>query len=291
MQDPALSVFDFLFLSMITGKQLKVSGPGSANLEERAEEIEVQQFSEKLKKETELYNMYKRQLQVSQAQTRRQKREDNQTQEKTITDFSDSWCSTYCPVGKLSEDGVIPYICDCLTTLCEKAEISKDKVLVIFLVRFDQLGQKYHANLTATVCILSDFINQEPAKAGAVVLAPNTGKDDAYNEWAIDEAIGEVETLLREDTYAFRVRRGSVDLDEESLGGSRSQRSGICPIWRVQSSERDPHNPNPKKVKYLSELEPSFMFKRGCAEQHLKVLPSTDYVNPCAALVRQVQML
>ena len=122
-----------------------------------------------------------------------------------------------------------------------------------------------------------------------MVLAPNTGKDDAYNEWAIDEAIGEVETLLREDTYAFRVRRGSVDLDEESLGGSRSQRSGICPIWRVQSSEKDPHNPNPKRVKYLSELEPSFMFKRGRAEQDLKVLPSMDYVNPCAALVRQAQ--
>ena len=76
MQDPALSVFDFLFLSMITGKQLKVSGPGSATLDERAEEIEVQQFSEKLKKETELYIMYKRQLQISQAQTRRQKCDD-----------------------------------------------------------------------------------------------------------------------------------------------------------------------------------------------------------------------
>ena len=64
---------DFRFLSMITGKQLKVSGPGSATLEERAEEIEVQQFSGKLKGETELYIMYKRQLQISQAQTRRQK--------------------------------------------------------------------------------------------------------------------------------------------------------------------------------------------------------------------------
>ena len=63
------------------------------------------------------------------------------------------------------------------------------------------------------------FSSGEPAKAGAVVLAPNTGNDDAYNEWATDEAIGEVETLLCEDTYAFRVRRGSVDLDEESLGG------------------------------------------------------------------------
>merc|ERR1712026_569445 len=107
--------------------------------------------------------MYKRQLQISQAQTRRQKREDSQTQEKLITDFSDSWCSICCPVGQLSEDGVIPYICDCLTTMCEKAQVSKDKVFVIFLVRFDQLGQKYHANLNATVRILSDFINTQPA--------------------------------------------------------------------------------------------------------------------------------
>ena len=81
-------------------------------------------------------------------------------------------------MSKLSEDGVIPYICDCLTTMCEKAELAKDKVTVIFVVRFDQLGQKYHTNLNATVRILSDFINQEPAKSGALVLAPNIGKDD-----------------------------------------------------------------------------------------------------------------
>ena len=64
-------------------------------------------------------------------------------------------------VGKLSEDGVIPYICHCLTTMCQKVEISKDKVFVIFL------GQKYHANLNANVRILPDFINQEPTKASA----------------------------------------------------------------------------------------------------------------------------
>ena len=289
MQDPALTVHDFRFLSMVTGKQLKVPGPGSLSLEERAEDIEVMQFKEKLTSETEKWVMYKRQLDIWQAATRKQKREDNQAQETQITKFADTWCSTYMPVSKLSEDGVIPYICECLTTMCEKAEISKERVFVIFLARFDQLGQKYHTNLNSTVRILSDFINQEPAKSGALVLAPNTGKDDAYNELAIDEAMEEVEKLLREDTYSFRVRRGSVDLEEESLGGPRSKRPGFCTIWRVQSDEKDPQNPNPKKVKYLSELEPSFMFKRGRAEQDLKVLANTDYVNPCAALVRQSQ--
>ena len=111
-----------------------------------------------------------------------------------------------------------------------------------------------------------------------MVLAPNTGQ---------------VDTLLREDTYSFWVHRGSVVLDEESLGGPRSKRPGFCTVWRVQSSDKDPQNPNPRKVKYLSELEPSFMFKRRCAEQDLKVLPSTDYVNPCAALCdkRKVQIV
>ena len=289
MQDPALTVHDFRFLSMITGKQFKVPGPESATLEERAEEIEVQQFKQKLTSEADKFVMYRRQFDIWQAATRKQRTDDNKDQEKLIQKFADTWCSTYFPVSKLSEDGVIPYICECLTTVCEKAELSKERMFVIFLVRFDQLGQKYHTNLASAVRIISDFISQEPAKAGALVLAPNTGKDDVYNELAIDEAVEEVEDLLRVDTYSLRVRRGIVDLDEESLGGPRSKRPGFCTIWRVQSDEKDPQNPKPQKVKYVSELEPSYMFKRGRAEKDLKVLAHMDHVNPCAALVRQSQ--
>ena len=150
MQDPALSVFDFLFLSMITGKQLKVSGPRSAT-----------------PRETELYIMY-------QPRTR---------ESKCLGASPQHW-----PSGHTS-------------------------------------ARRYLFGST-----------------------------------------------------------GGVVLDEEFLGGPRSKRPRFCTVWRVQSSDKDPQNPNPRKVKYLSELEPSFMFKCRCAEQDLKVLPSTVYVNPCAML-------
>ena len=68
----------------------------------------------------------------------------------------------------------------------------------------------YHTNLHATIRLLSDFISQEPVKASAVVIAPNTGNDDTYNERAIEEAIQEVDDNLRQDTYSFRVRRGPL---------------------------------------------------------------------------------
>ena len=283
-QDPKLTVHDFRFLSMITGKQSKVPGPESLSLEEQAENIDIEQFQDKLKGETEKWDTYQRALQVWQAETRQQKRDDNRAQEKLITDFSDAFCNNFFPVSRLSEDGVVPYICDCLSTWCEKEEMSKDNLHIVFLVRFDVLGQKYHTNLHATIRLLSDFISQEPVKASAVVIAPNTGKDDTYNERAIEEAIQEVDDNLRQDAYSFRVRRGSIDLEEESLG-PRSNRPGFVTIWRIQSDAKDPRNLN----KFISDFEKSFLFKRGRAAEELPVLVPGGYVNPGAPLVRQSQ--
>ena len=285
-QDPKLTVHDFRCLSMVTGKNLAVQGPRSTELtiDQRAESILVEQFKEKLKDEVELFVKFRRQLQVWQADTRKEKREHNETQEKNIEKTADSFCSLYAPVSKLSEDRVIPYICDSISNWCEKIELSKDNVWICFIVRFDALGQKYHTNLQAMARILSDFISNNPVKASAVVIAPNTGKDNVYNEVAIEEAIQEVDEHLRQDTYNFRVRRASIDLDEESLG-PRSNRPGFCQCWRVQSSKRraDDHK------KYESEFEGSYFFRRGKTEKKVPVLAAADYVNPCAPLVRQSQ--
>ena len=284
LQDPKLTVHDFRFLRMITGKQSKVPGPESATLEERAESIEVEQFKEKLKADTEKWVLYRRALQVWQAETRKQKREDNQSQETLITDFAHKFCTDFAPVSRLPEEGVIPYICECISAWCEKQELSKEKVLIIFLVRLDVLGVKYHTNLSPAIRLLSDSISQDPERTCGVVFAPNTGKSDAYNEVAIDEAIQEVDDHLREDTYAFRVRRGSIDLEEESLG-PRSSRPGFCTVWRIQSSARSPDYPK----KFCSDFEQSYFFRRGRTEKEVPVLAGTEYVNPVAPLVRQGQ--
>ena len=284
LQDPKLNVHDFRFLSMITGKESKVPGQGSSTLEERAASIEVEQFKEKLKADTDKWVMYRRALEVWQAETKRQKREDNKTQEELITEFANDFCTISAPVSKLSEDGVIPYICDSVSSWCEKQELSKDNIHVVFLVRLDVLGQKYHTNLNPAIRLLSDCINQDSDKTCGLVFAPNTGKDDVYNEVAIDEAIQEVDDHLREDAYAFRVRRGSIDLEEESLG-PRSNRPGFCTVWRIQSSARSPENPK----RFVSEFEKSYLFRRGRTEEKVPVLPVTEYINPVAALVRQGQ--
>ena len=282
LQDPKLTVHDFRFLSMITGKQSKVQGPGSATLEQRAESIEVEQFKDKLKADTDKWILYRRSLQVWQSETRKLKREDNQTQEKKITEFADKFCTDFTPVSRLSEDGVVPYICECISHWCEKQELSKENIRIVFLVRLDVLGQKYHTNLNPAIRILSDCINQDPQRTSGLVFAPNTGKDDVYNEVAIDEAIQEVDDHLREETYAFRVRRGSIDLEEESLG-PRSNRPGFCTVWRIQSSARSPDNPK----KFCSDFEQSYFFRRGKTEKLVPVLTPSEFVNPVAALVRQ----
>ena len=285
MQDPKLTVHDFRFLSMITGTQVKsVQGPGSVTLELRAESIEVEQFKEKLKGDTDKWVMYRRALQVWQAETRKQKREDNETQETRIAEFAHNFCTQFTPVSKLSEEGVIPYLCDCIATWCEKQELSKESIHVVFLIRLDVLGQKYHTNLNPAIRLLSDFLSLDPEKTSGVVFAPNTGKDDVYNEMAIDQAIQEVEDHLREEQYSFRVRRGSIDLEEESLG-PRSNRPGFCTIWRVQSSSRAPDNPR----KFLSDFEQSYFFRRGRTEKEVPVLSPAEYINPVAPLMRQVQ--
>ena len=119
-------------------------GPRSneLTLDQRAEAIEVDLFKAKLEGEATKFVAYRRALQVWQNTTKKERREQNEEQEKNIKKFADSFCSTYAPVSKLSVDGVIPFICECISYWCEKIELSKDNVWVCFIVRFVALGQK-----------------------------------------------------------------------------------------------------------------------------------------------------
>ena len=186
----------------------------------------------------------------------------------------------WAPVAKLTEEGVTPFICEAMAAWAGQEGVSKENIHVVFVIRLDVLGRKYHVNLCPTVRLVSDFISQNPKTACAVVIAPNTGKDDVYNEASVDEAVQEVEDLLRQDTWAFRVKRGSLPLQENSLG--KSFRPGFVIAWMLMSDARDPANQN----KYVSDFEKSFLFRRGRSLMDLPVLPTTEYLNPCAPLAR-----
>ena len=281
--DEKLTVWDFRFLTMITGKEVvKVQGPTS--LEHQAQECEIALFVEKLKDEVKLWLEYKRAKQVWDANTRAAKRKEDKIQDIEIKQLADNFCSTWAPIAKKSEEAVTPFVCESIATWAEKESLSKDKIWTIWVLRFDVLGPKYHTNLLPALRLISDYISNNIEKSGAIVIAPNTGKDDAYNEAAIDDAVQEVDDTLREDQWPFRVRRGSLSLDETSLG-PRSKRPGCVTAWMVTSNSRDSENP---KI-ILAELEKCFLFKRRRAHEDLKVLPDADYVNPCAALVRASQ--
>ena len=282
--DAKLSVWDFRFLVMVTGKEApKVSGPRS--LEVQAEEVEVALFKEKLDGEVKLWNEYKRGKAAWEASTRQAKRQDNNAQGIRIIEKANSVCTDYTPVSKLCQDGVQAWIMECISNWTEKESLSKDNIYTIFIVRLDVLGQKYHINLYPTLRLISDYISHEPMRSAAIVIAPNSGKDDAYNEQAIEEAIEEVDGALRDDQYRLRVRRGTFQLDETSLG-SRSTRPGFTTAWMCTSDATNVDLTNPRKWSWASHFEKSFIFKRRRTMEDLKVLADTDFVNPCAALVR-----
>ena len=107
--DEKLTVFDFHFLAMVTGTDFEQSKVASQlSLEERAEEVEIELFSAKLKDEVKVWLDYKRALAAWEASIRRKKKQDSHDQENLIRDKADSWCSIACRVSKVPEDGVIP---------------------------------------------------------------------------------------------------------------------------------------------------------------------------------------
>jgi hypothetical protein len=214
------------------------------------------------------------------AQDRDEKRQAAKDLDRDIANLADKFSSVHLPTGKLAEDEVLPFIAEALSIWAEDENISKDRVHTIFLVRLDALGTKYFPNLNPAVRLLSDFIANNPALAAAVVIAPNTGKDDVYNEQSVHQAGEDVDSFLREDQWRRRVRRGSINVTEESIGGMRSKRPGCTTIWLLTNNEKDPET-----KQHVSVFETSLLFKRLRPIGALETLHTTDYINPCTAPV------
>ena len=153
--------------------------------------------------------------------------------------------------------------------------MSKERVYTCLIVRFDVLGGKFFANMNPALRIVSDLLNMNPSMSATVILAPNTGKDDMYNEASIQEAQDDVEKELRLDQWSCRIMRGFLNLAEESIGGARSKRPGVCPVWLMTSDARD------FTGELVSSFNKSHVFKRGNTQDYLTCLRYEDYVNPC----------
>jgi hypothetical protein len=272
---------DFRFLNTITGVQVQGHTSSVTQLEEHAEKVELDLFFAKLLREVNIWTNYQRALKLHMAQDRDEKRQAAKDLDRDITNLADKFSSVHLPTSKLSEDGVLPYTSDALNTWAEDQKISKGRVYTIFLVRLDALGTKFFPNLNPAVRLVSDFIANNVACAAAVVIAPNTGKDDVYNEQSVHQAGEDVDAFLREDQWRLRVRRGSINVTEESIGGTRSKRPGCTTIWMLTSNEK-----GPETKRHVSVFDSSLLFKRLRPIGDLEVLRAIDYINPCAALVR-----
>ena len=117
-----------------------------------------------------------------------------------ISKVSRDFVSKIAPTARCTEDGVIPFICDSIARWAACEKMSKERVYTVLIVRFDVLGQKFFTNLNSALRIVSDVLNMSPSISAAIIIAPNTGKSDSYNEAAIAEAKDDVEKELKQDT-------------------------------------------------------------------------------------------
>ena len=243
VMDEELSVFDFRFLSVVTGQQnFRVAGLGSQvvmDLEEKAQNSELQLFKAKLQKETHLWENYQRNLKQHETLARECRRMAAKELDEEITKVATDFVSIIAPTMRCTEDGVVPLICDSVARWADREKLSKERIYTCLIVRFDVLGGKFFANLNPALRIVSDLLNTNPSVSAAVIVAPNTGKGDTYNEASIQEAQDDVEHALKQDQWSCRIKRGYFNLAEESIGGAKSRRPGVCPVWLMTSDARD----------------------------------------------------
>ena len=164
---------------MITGKEvIKVQGPTSSD--QQAHECDIAIVLDKLTADAMVWLDYRRAQQAWESNARAAKRLDGKKQEAAIMEVVEDFCSTWAPVAQTTEDAVIPVVCESITTLVEKASLSKEDVYAIFIVLFDFLDHTFHTNMLPALRLISDFVSNNPEKSGAIVIAPITGKYDAY---------------------------------------------------------------------------------------------------------------
>ena len=280
IMDEGLTVYDFRFLAMISGK---VQGPKTdqiQNVEVAAETAELNLFKVRLSREAAMWSNYKRDRQLWDMTMKESKRVALKELDTAVRAKAESICHTCAPVRCLSEDGVVPFITEVTGNWVETEKLSKDHLHMVLVVRFDSLGHKYHTNVNPAVRIVSDMIAQDPVHVAAIFIAPNTGKDDTYNETSIREAIDEVEELLWQDQWSFRVSRGVLNLEESTLG--RSHRPGFTMVWLVSSPEQE-------MGRFVSVFRKSYLFTRLRTFVDVPVLATSDYINPCAPVARVLE--
>ena len=281
-----LTVWDFRFLIMVTGKEV-VKAQCHTPLDQQAQERDIALFLGMLTGDVTLLFACRRLQQDWEPNHRAQKRIDDQTQEADINNVVEELCSTCAPIATKTEGAVIPFVCESITTWAETESLSQFNSYTIFLVRFDVLGPTYHANMIPTFPLVSAYISNNPGNSGTIVIASNTGNDEHYHDRPIDAAIQEVYYTMREDIYiyCFWARRGPLSLDEESFG-PRSKSPGHVIAWMVASDAKYPDNPN----KFASVFETSSLFKRRRSLEDLKVFASCLVREPLLfALVRASQ--
>ena len=193
LMDPELRVFDFRFLSNVAGQQLKVPGQRSTNtevVELQAEQAELNLFSAKLGREVTMWTSYRRNEALFEQTAATCRRESQKQLQSEIDSKAESFTASVAPVRRLADSaGVLPELGEFVSQWTKEFHISADKVHTCFMVRFDVLGNKFQANMESAIRIISDAIATEPERTMAVVFAPNTGMDEAYNDAEIQAAI------------------------------------------------------------------------------------------------------
>ena len=82
-------------------------------------------FKNKLYREAKLWVLYQRSLAVWKAETRQQKREHSKSQDFLIKTAADSLCTDFCPVEKMQEDGVLPFVAANANRWAEKNDLAQ----------------------------------------------------------------------------------------------------------------------------------------------------------------------
>ena len=90
---------------------------------------------------------------------------------------------------------------------------------------------------------------------------------------------------MHEPAFCRKVRRGFLPIKSDSLGGAKSDRPGVHPIWILMSDQTE-LDPKTGKQRLKNKWASSFLARRGTTTASLDVLAYKDMLNPCAPLVR-----
>lgn len=282
LMDPTLKVLDFRFLQLMTrtGPGSKVQGPSEDEVEAKAEDAELNVVEVKLARERDSWQDYKRAFKAHHAKCHEDRKEVNAAFATKLNNKSEEFCNLTCPTRRVPEEGVQTFIADCISSWSEVEGLPAERVKVLFLIRFDQLGAHYYANAMACIRMVADHLALDNQSA-ALFLAPNTSKPgDCYQEDNIRKATEEMDEALRDDGLSLRVTRCSLLLNDDSLGGQRCRRPGCHTAWFVMSNTLDDNK------QHVCLFDRSYLQQRRRASKELTVLERGQWVNPCAPLTR-----